>query len=145
MAAGFAPIITSEQRDDWEKYAVANQGWLDRSAYLKVASPAHTDALHGTINDQEHDQRELLDKQSISPFIYKWENGEKIPETIVPGDEVAPLWQISPADSISVNVNLLSNPAIRDFYNKMLNINSVVLSYDVKIGDMVSLTQTALI
>ena len=139
MAAGFAPIITSEQRDDWETYAVENQGWLERSAYLKAVSPAHRDALHGTIQDHEHDRRNLQDQQSVSPFIYKWENGKRIPErTAPPGREFAPLWQISPADTNSVNVNLLSDKTIAEFYTKMMKTEALILSSNIEIGDMVS-------
>ena len=141
MAAGFAPIITTEQRDDWETYAVTNQGWIEKSAYLKAVSPTHRDALHGTIQDHEHDRRNLQGQQPISPSIYKWENGQRIPETNVPGKELAPLWQISPADSNAVNVNLLSDKTISEAYTKMMKTKSVILSSKVKIGDMVRPTR----
>jgi hypothetical protein len=59
MGAAFAPLIKHEERIEWEEYAVLNQGWLTESARLKIVHPGHRDALHGTIQDHEHDRRLL--------------------------------------------------------------------------------------
>lgn len=53
MMASFAPLISSlgdgTARQEWEAYSVEHaKGWLEQSAYLKVASPHHRDPLHGT-------------------------------------------------------------------------------------------------
>lgn len=137
MTAGFAPLVKHEQRDEWEKYSVENQGWLEKSAYLKAVHPEHRDALHGTIQDHEHDRRNLEEPQSASPFIYRWQAGQKVREVSEPGQELAPMWQISPADAGIVNVNVLSDDRISDLYQKMLKAKASVLSSDVQIGDMV--------
>jgi hypothetical protein len=139
MTAGFAPLIMHEQREEWEQYAVNNQDWIEHSAHLKAVHPVHRDALHGTIQDHEHDRRMLQETdEGISPFIYKWENGEKVSEVSQPGQVLAPLWQISPADYGVVNVNLLSDSRIAEVYEQMNQAESTVLSPNVEIGDMVS-------
>jgi hypothetical protein len=55
MATAFAPLVKNEQRDQWEAYAIEHQGWIEQSAYLKHVHPQHLDALHGTLQDPEHD------------------------------------------------------------------------------------------
>ena len=137
MVAGYAPLITHEQRDEWEAYSVKNQDWIETSEYLNAVHPEHRDALHGTIQDHEHDRRRLQGS-SISPTIYKYENGQKVPEVSQPGQTLAPFWQLSPADAGAVNVNLLSDTNVREVYEKMSEVQAAVLSTDIQIGDMVS-------
>jgi hypothetical protein len=106
MAAAFAPLIKHEERSEWEEYAVLNQGWLTESARLKKVHPGHRDALHGTIQDHEHDRRLQTENPplpSIHTQIYEWENGIQVPEASRPGQVLAPLWQLSPASAPAVN------------------------------------------
>lgn len=83
-------------------------------------------------------------KQSISRTIYRWENGQKVPEIHEPGQLYAPLWQVSPADYGAVNVNILSDPRIAKLYramreaNKGGETNKGVLSSNFEVQDMVS-------
>jgi hypothetical protein len=106
MAAAFAPLVKHEERSEWEEYAVLNQGWLAESARLKKVHPGHRDALHGTIQDHEHDRR-LQSPETPSEYIptqiYRWENGLQVPEPSRPGQVLAPLWQTSPASAPAVN------------------------------------------
>lgn len=140
MAAGFAPFVKHEQRETWETYSVANQEWLANSAYLYAVSPEHRDALHGTIQDHEHDRRKMAEIKDISPFIYHYdENDQKVRETSTAGQVMAPLWQISPANEGIVNNNLLADPRIEYLYEKMLVSKSSILSSATEIGAMVSL------
>ncbi|CAB9524999.1 Receptor-type guanylate cyclase gcy [Seminavis robusta] len=148
MSAAFAPLVTEEQREEWANYTMANQGWIKESAYLKKVHPVHRDALHGTIQDHEHDRRRRLQEENISSVIYRWENGEKAPELQQPGHVYAPLWQVSPADYGAVNANLLSDPRIASLYMSMLKMhenatsnfdvgkNSGVLSSNFEVGDL---------
>ena len=106
MAAAFAPLITHEERSEWEEYAFLNQGWLAESARLKQVNPGHRNALHGTIQDHEHDRRLQSPEPplpSIPTQIYHWENGIQVPEISSPGQVLAPLWQVSPASAPAVN------------------------------------------
>ena len=58
MMAGFCPLVQGEAaRLAWEEYSYRNQYWLEDSKVLKVEHPGHRDALHGTIQDHEHDRR----------------------------------------------------------------------------------------
>ncbi len=136
MCAVYAPLVKVEERDQWEEYAVQNQGWIEQSAYLEKVHPIHRDALHGTNQDHEHDRRQLQ-AGNISSVIYRWEKGEKVSEVSQPGRVFAPLWQISPADTGAVNVNLLSDPRIADIYATMLKTNNSILSHNTEIGDLV--------
>jgi hypothetical protein len=139
MSAAFAPLVKVEEREQWEQYSVENQGWIERSKFLKAVHPVHRDALHGTIQDHEHD-RGLQDEvvmESISEHIYRFEDGEKVPETSEPRKIFAPLWQVSPADYSPVNTNLLSDPRIADLYNVMSRGNRAVLSSNTEIDVLV--------
>jgi hypothetical protein len=138
MSAAFAPLVEAEAREQWEEYAVDNQGWIERSKYLKAVHPVHRDALHGTIQDHEHD-RSLQDEavQSISETIYRWEDGKKVPETSEPEKIFAPLWHVSPADYSAVNVNLLSDPRIAGLYDVMIRTNQAVMSSYTEIDVLV--------
>lgn len=144
MSGGFAPIITSEEREQWEEYSVANQNWVETSVYLKMVHPGHRDALHGTIQDHEHDRllrRELVaDKpasaSNISKEIYKWENNARVAEYHEPDKVYAPLWQVSPADYSAINVNLLSDPIIKETYDVMVKTNQAILSRTVEIDNL---------
>ena len=142
MSAAFAPLVTVDQRAAWESYSVENQGWIENSAYLKAVHPTHRDALHGTIQDHEHDRRRVLQEDEnvgISPFIYRYnEEDVKVPETDELDKVFAPLWQVSPADVGAVNVNLLSDARIKTLYENVLEAGTGVLSVSTEIGALVS-------
>jgi hypothetical protein len=139
MSAAFAPLVKVEDREQWEQYSVENQDWIERSKFLKDVHPIHRDALHGTIQDHEHDRRLQAEAvESISEQIFRWEDGAKVPETSEPGKIFAPLWQVSPADYSAVNTNLLSDPRISDLYDVMIRENEAVLSENTEIDFLVS-------
>ena len=146
MSAAFAPLVLQDQRAAWETYALENQGWIEQSAYLKKVHPVHRDALHGTIQDHEHDRRlQTPEKyEVISKSMFKWVNGSKVPEVAEAGKLYAPLWQVSPADYGAVNVNLFSDPVVSSLYQAMLKRDSGVLSSNFEVGDIVSLPREVL-
>jgi hypothetical protein len=136
MSAAFAPLIKAEERDQWEEYADANQNWVENSKYLNQVQDDH--ALHGTIEDHEHDRRlQGNEDESISKEIFRWENGEKLVESSQPGQILAPLWQVSPVDYSAVNVNLLSDQRIADLYESMITADHAVMSSSTEIDDLV--------
>ena len=136
MAAVFAPIVEAEEVAEWESYSVANQGWIEKSATLKVNHPGHLNPMHGTIQDHE-DNRRLEDaSNNITPYIWKWENGTKTRQTSRPGQPIAPLWQISPADASVVNVDLFSDERLSSLYSTMLEKDYSILSQAYVIGDL---------
>jgi hypothetical protein len=138
MSTAFAPLIKAEERDQWEEYADANQNWVENSKYLVQVHPVHTDPLHGSNQDHEHDRRlQGNEDESISKEIFRWENGEKVIESSQPGQILAPLWQVSPADYSAVNVNLLSDPRIADLYETMIKADHAVMSSSTEIDDLV--------
>lgn len=158
MSAAFAPFVTVNQRTEWENFANTEQGWVERSHYLKEIHPIHRDALHGTIQDHEHDRRrrqlhihhdqqEEKPKETIFPTIFQgWdENGDKIPEINEPGKVFAPLWQVSPASYDPVNANLLADPRIAEAYQAMIQANSTIMSKPTEIGPLVCFSLFALL
>jgi hypothetical protein len=141
MSAAYAPLIEVADKEQWEEYALAHQDWIETSAYLKAVHPVHRDALHGTIQDHEHDRRlqeETPNSTSISKEIYRRENGVKVRETSEPGKVLAPLWQVSPADYSAVNENLMSDPRIKEAYGVMRRAEHVIMTSPTEIGDLVS-------
>ncbi len=123
---------------------MANQDWIETSAQLEEFNGIHRDALHNTIQDHEHDRRlqslgvDRGPSNSISKHIYRLENGTKVPEANMPEKIFAPLWQISPAEYATVNVNLLSDPLILETYNIMREANHALLSRSTEIDSLVS-------
>jgi hypothetical protein len=142
MAAAFAPIVESKEMTEWESYAVANQGWIETAANIKMDHPGHRDPMHGTIQDHEDDRLLLQDAPSnssgISPYIWKWENGTKTRQTASdnPDKLMAPLWQSSPADVSAVNVDLFSDERISRLYSTMLKKKYSIISQAHAIGDL---------
>jgi hypothetical protein len=137
MSVAFAPIVQVEEREQWEQYSVDNQNWIERSKFLEIVNPVHCDALHGTIQDHEHDhplQEEIV--EFITEKIFHWEDGAKVPETSE--TLFAPLWQVSPADYSAVNTNLLSDPRIAVLYDVMMKRKQVALSANTEIDVLVS-------
>ena len=77
MMALTAPIVPSADREAWEEYSVANQGWLEKSAELKEVYGKHRDPLHGTIQDHEHDRKlQMIMGDKIPSKIWEWQ-GDK--------------------------------------------------------------------
>jgi hypothetical protein len=146
MGVMYAPRILPSQKEAWEAYSVKKApGWLEESFRLKIAHPSHRDAVHGTIQDHEHDRRrrrrrQLQDNddepQNISSFIYKWEDGVQVPETVTPGQVLYPVWQTSPPDLIPINNNLLSDARVLSLYNTMIASNQSVISGHLQIFDI---------
>jgi hypothetical protein len=143
MTCAFAPLVKAEERSDWEEYATENQWWLQESVRLRIAHPEKRDPLHGTIQDHEHDRVEedqlwLFEIPPIRKRIWNWEDGNR---TIIEEEEsdteiVAPLWQISPPEARTVNVNLFYDERITDLYDAMVATNQTVLSSETKIYDL---------
>ena len=150
MSVAFAPFVTPSQKEEWEQYAWDHQDWVENSHYLKKIHPVHRDALHGTIQDHEHDRRRVLQDapeeeplERIHKEIFKWveyENGlyRKVPE-VVTGEHdqmFAPFWQVSPADYTPVNVNLLSDQRVKDLVDVMERIDyrHAILSSNTEVG-----------
>jgi hypothetical protein len=141
MGVMYAPRVLPSQKEAWEEYSVKEApGWLEESFRLKIAHPSHRDAVHGTFQDHEHDRRRQLqdddEPQNVSSFIYKWEDGVQVPETVTPGQAMYPVWQTSPPDLIPINNNLLSDARVLELYNTMIASNQSVISGHLKIFDL---------
>lgn len=136
MMALAAPLIPVSGREAWEAYSVDHTEWIDESAWLKTTYVKHLDPLHGTIQDHEHDRR-LQEGSTIPSEIWTWEGDKKVVVSAQSDDQLfAPLWQSSPADAGSVNVDLLSNPTIAQLYTAMDKTRQTVMSQGVKIGNL---------
>jgi hypothetical protein len=136
MSVAFAPLVKAEKQSEWVEYSIANQGWIEESSRLKEIHPGHRDPLHGTIQDHEHDTRMLQESESVTPSIWRWEDGRQVPEMGLLGQVLAPLWQVTPAGAAGVNVNLLSDERVAHLYNMMIATNQSLLSAATEIGDL---------
>jgi len=146
MSAAYAPLVKEAERSKWEEYAYQNRGWVVESARLKEVNPSHRDALHGTIQDHEHDRRlqEQEELPDIPLSIYRWENGARVVETSSANGVYGPLWQVSPADASAINTNLLADDRIASLFDAMIATNHSILSWNFPIEDVVSLALFAL-
>jgi hypothetical protein len=138
MCTAFAPLVTVEGLKPWEEYSVKNQGWIQVSKHLKEVEQFHQDALHGTIQDHEHDRRlqRALDNDTISPVLYRFENGTKVRVVESIGGIHAPIWQVTPPYAGTVNLDLLQDPFTSRLYDQMRSMNRSVLSSPTPITDM---------
>jgi len=144
MMALYAPLIPAGKREQWEEYSVQHQDWLEESARLEAENPLG-DPLHGTIQDHEHDRRLKLDfnmsnqetmPQGIPTKIWKWDGDEKVVLEANSSQEVfAPLWQSSPAEAGTVNMDLFSDSLMTKLYSSVVQINNPVLSPGFGLGD----------
>jgi hypothetical protein len=136
MAVAFAPLVKDEEESEWVEYSIANQGWIDDSISLMESHLGHQNFLqHNTINEQDVGRR-LHESEPVTPFIWRWEDGKQVPETGLPGQVLAPLWQVSPVASSAVNVNLLSDERVVGLYTAMIATNQSILSAATEIGDL---------
>jgi hypothetical protein len=102
----FAPVVSN--LETWSSYSVANQNWIQESYDLRgdTTSP-------GPI---------------VSEVYYKNEDGSKIAENSKA--EYIPLWQEAraPADTSSINFNLMSHAVFNRVFHLARQIKSAVLS-----------------
>jgi len=150
MAAMFVPLVAPSLREEWEEYSVEHQGWLKDSARLKIEHSEHLRPLAGTQQNHEsapsptppiEDIQKIQDGiPDIPNKIWQWEGDEKVTleNTTNPKDQqlLAPLWQTSPADASTINVDLMSDTRIVDLYNSMLETNQTVMSDATQIGNL---------
>jgi hypothetical protein len=135
MSVLFSPLVKAEKQSEWVEYSIANQGWIEESKRLKEIHPGHLDPLHGTTQDHEHDRRAQV-ARPVTPFIWRWEDGRQVPETALPGEVLAPLWQVTPAEASAVNVNLFSDERVVDLYTAMVASRQSLLSTTTEIEDL---------
>ena len=140
MMVMFVPLLAASLRGEWEEYSVENQGWLEESARLKMEHRKHLRPFEGTHQDHETDLvdtatmdislDEIIDSIADIPNkIWRWEGDEKVPLEDIPKDQLlAPLWQNSPAEASTINVDLFSDTRIVDLYKSMLETNQTVMS-----------------
>jgi hypothetical protein len=147
MLVAFSPLVEAEKQSEWVEYSIDNHGWIEESKRLREIHPGHVDPLHGTIQDHEHDNIILEDHEDdhdrraeeatpVTPFIWRWEDGRQVPEIGLPGEVLAPLWQVTPAKASAVNVNLFSDERVVDLYTAMIASRQSLLSTTTEIEDL---------
>eukprot|EP00934_Nitzschia_sp_Nitz4_P008385 Nitzschia sp. Nitz4//scaffold169_size48518//44621//48512//NITZ4_007081-RA/size48518-processed-gene-0.84-mRNA-1//1//CDS//3329538415//8375//frame0 len=85
------PFVAGEDKEAWEAYSTANQGWLDEDASLQITS----------------DGRSLEEEDSTLLITYTDEFGNIVPTT--QEGPYFPSWQSSPAAARVVNFDLASS------------------------------------
>jgi len=166
MFAAFAPLVTSDQRIEWETYAQQNVDWIDESERLRQVHPSHRDPLHGTIQDHEHDRRRLLSSvtgsigESVSNLQQVGDAQSRgVQEDAAPEEpRIAPkIWHwengtrvVSPTQpdqlyaplwqvsppGLDLNVDMLADERVMRLYQAMLITKGSVLSNDFPITDL---------
>ena len=138
ISTGFAPFVQSEQKTQWEDFAVSNQWWVERGARLRKIHPDHKDPLDGSF--QDHEERRKLQAAAVVPkeimpipeSIFKLDDqGWPVVLDVQPGQVTAPMWQISPTpgdDPSLVNYDLLSDPQLKTLFRAMKQLNDTVIS-----------------
>lgn len=152
-----APLISASEREAWKEYSVVHQDWLKESAFLKDEYTQHLHPLHGTILDHdhvegedndhegdEHDRRLEVPKEinynqnhSILDEIWEWHGHNKVVASNEEDSRIfAPVWQTTPADPVTVNFDLLSNPDIFQLFKDMVMMQEAVMSPGIQIGNL---------
>lgn len=117
---GLVPVVTSENRQDWETYSVENQGWIlearewEAAKERSVSSDQRTLKRHPLHRSRARFARELTTEadfsQGVSSSIYEINNKGSVvvDEGLGP---FAPIWMTSPTprDPKMINFNLLSD------------------------------------
>lgn len=142
LTASFSPLVKATEQEKWEEYSIRNQGWLENSELLKSIDQSHQDALHGTIQDHEHDRLLQQSTSTVHSVVYQWVNNVKVRVTSSPNQMLAPLWQISPPDISSVNADLLQDKSIQELYEQMLIMKHPVLSPSIQLHNLFSFLYT---
>lgn len=136
MSASFSPLIRGEDQREWEMYATENKGWLQESAWLRKVDFAHQDALHGTIQDHEHDRMLQAESDQIAAKVYRWQDNEQVPVIASSGQVLAPIWQVSPPDAGTVNADVLQDETIAVLFEQMKILEHAILSPAVQIHNL---------
>jgi hypothetical protein len=114
ITRSFFPIVTiwrmrrwyaAEKEGEWVKYSISKQGWVEESKRLK-RNPLWT--LRPTLRYPSRSGTHLLRPRPSRDQVC-YQDGRQVPETIVPGQVLTPIWQVIPAAFSAVNVNLLSD------------------------------------
>jgi hypothetical protein len=104
-----APLVELAEKQEWEAYAVANQGWIQDSMTKSGIVDAHP--------------------AEISGVIYEYQAGQVAPSKVGP---FAPVWQLSAfangEDTSMINFNLMSNHVFENTYNLAVFAQQAMLS-----------------
>lgn len=132
IACAYAPFVSDNDRNQWEGYAIANEGWVDESITLREINQEHLHPMKGTkdnennhetrfqgsdtIIENHHDDQSELGKNTYSKSIYHWQNGTALALEEHASPLYAPIWQITPPVPWAINSDLLSGQVFQDLY-----------------------------
>jgi hypothetical protein len=129
----FAPLVKITQRSTWETYTVEHHEWhteiANNNGTIAVVDVSGVQTQTRTRQLQEQD-----DNSTIPTEIWRWEDGEEVLEDDY--SRYAPLWQIWPLETSTINVNLFSDHRVTELYSHMLNTNKTIMSFGTQINDL---------
>lgn len=112
----FAPLVRKTLKQKWETFSVANQNWIEesRAKYLS--------------NLPEESAKPEYLQGSISPYVYRRRNNI-FPENAT-GDEMAPIWYLSPPpfNPGIVNFDMFSQPDYSEVLDHAVKMNKAEFS-----------------
>jgi hypothetical protein len=149
LSAVYAPIISNQEREQWEDYSRRNTWWIDESNELRVVHPGHLyqSQIHylktyvdiqsgGNVSDNLDEDLVGANKHNVSEYVFRLVNGTKVHEPSHSATTYAPLWQVSPPEPGIVNVNLFSDSFLYDLYTVMIAMNGTVQSKSTNLVHM---------
>ena len=122
LLLAMSPIVPLLEREAWEDYATANQGWIQEG----LLSDPKKDYHNGRLEAMSAPGYEL---ENISyPIWHYGLNGEHVPER--GRGPYLPVWQMAPApfNSSIVNYNLLDHPVFERAFQGMEETDLPMLS-----------------
>jgi hypothetical protein len=122
----------AEKEGEWVKYSISKQGWIEESKRLE-RNPLWT--IRPTLWYPSRSGTHLLRPRPSGDQVC-YQDGRQVPETIVPGQVLTPLWQVIPAAASAVNVNVLSDERLVDLYTAMRATNQYLHAMHTEIGDL---------
>jgi len=135
----FAPIVSDQNREEWEAYTVANQDWIQAGIDLEYLLSLSEEKAEEETNETKHTVAPGTNKegfasvqraQSIQSSIWRHAPLTHRAETDLHKGPHVPLWQSYPAprNAFVVNFNLLSSPEFQELINVTMSTRRAVLS-----------------
>lgn len=144
----FAPVVKDINREGWEAYTVANQGWIQDGLDLEYMLSLNQPAEPASLEEAQKEGSPEPKNETIAPgtnmagfssigratpiqeTIWSYATHTNRPNPVQTKGPNVPLWQSYPAprNSFVVNYNILSSPVFRELIDNTVVSGKAVLS-----------------
>jgi hypothetical protein len=138
----FSVVVQDDQRDEWESYSVANQGWIQDGHQVLEEGASSGSSSSSSISGS------VGASQNITPYIHVLQpnkvNQEPGEDTTTPNaagtDKLyIPIWQVSPpplgSGLLNVNFNLRESPFFQKDFEIMQKTRRWVLTRAIEVEE----------